>query len=126
MLFWMLAGLAVYLVNVFLPAALYLPKEGLMNHLGSRDNMPEADAMVGRARRALANMQENLPIFITLGLLAFVVEGADMAQAILGAQVFVIARIAYIAMYMISIVGLRSAAWTVGLIGNIIMAMALI
>lgn len=126
MLFWMLAGLIVYLVNVYLPAVLFLPAEGLGRHLGSRDNLPEPNVLVGRARRALSNMQENFPIFVALGLLAFVVEGTDMAQAILGAQIFVIGRAAYIAMYLISVPGLRSAAFTIGLIGNIIQVMALV
>ncbi len=126
MLFWMLAGLAVYLVNVFLPAAMFLPKEGFATHMGSRDTLPEPDALVGRARRSLLNMQENMPFFIALGLLAFVVEGVDMAQAILGAQMFVIGRAAYMVMYLVSIPGLRSAAYGVGLVGNIIMALALI
>ena len=126
MLFWILAGLAVYLINIYLPAALYLPREGLMTHLGSRDKTPEANAITGRARRALKNLQENMPFFLTLALLAFVVPGVDVAQAQLGAEVFVIARAVYIVMYMISIPGLRSVAYGVGLVGNIIQLMALI
>ncbi len=126
MLFWILAGLAVYAVNVFLPAMLFLPREGLMAHLGGRDNLPEPNVQTERARKALANMQENLPVFVTLAILALVVDGADMGQAVLGAQIWVIARIVYIPMYLISIPGLRSAAWTVGVIGNIIQLMALI
>ena len=126
MLFWILVGLAVYVVNVFLPATLYLPREGLIAHLGSRDNLPDADALTGRARRSLANMQESLPIFLALALLAMIVPDADMAQALLGAQIWVIARVVYMVMYLISITGLRSAVWTVGVIGNIIQVMALI
>lgn len=126
MLFWILAGLGVYMVNVFLPAILYMPQEGTMTHMGSRDELPEPDAKVGRARRALANMQENLPIFITLGLLAMIVADVNMPQAILGAQLFVFGRLAYIAMYMISIPFTRSAAYTVGLVGCVLMLLALI
>lgn len=81
---------------------------------------------MARARRAQANMLENMPIFLTLGILALVVDGTDMAQAILGAQIFVFSRIAYTIIYLISIPWTRSAAYAVGLFGCLMMAHALI
>ena len=126
MLFWILAGLTVYFVNIFVPAIIYFPAEGLANHVGSRDNSPEPSAMVGRARRSLANLQENLPIFLTLGILAMIVDGADIEQAVRGAQIFVLARIAYLILYLVSIPYTRSAAYAVGLFGLGTMAFALV
>ena len=126
MLFWILSGLVVFLANIYLPTALYLPTEGLGRHLGARDNLPEPGVMVGRARRSLANFQENLPFFLTLGVLALVIEGVDMAQAVLGAQIFVISRVAYIALYVAGVPLLRSLAYMVGLLGCALMALALV
>lgn len=126
MLFWLIAGLAVFLINVFLPAALYLPSEGLLSHLGSRDKLPTAGKYVERGRRALANFQENLPFFLTFGILALVVEGANVEQAILGAQIFVFARFFYLVFYLISIPFTRSLAYTAGFIGTAIMMLALL
>ncbi len=126
MLIWLLAGMAVFIVNVYLPAILFLPAEGMIKHLGSRDNTPPESKMVGRARRSVANFQENLTIFLALGILALVVENTDMALAVLGAQIFVISRIAYIICYMISIPFTRSIAYTAGFIGMAMMAYALI
>ncbi|MGH1332178.1 MAG: MAPEG family protein [Paracoccaceae bacterium] len=126
MLFWLLAGLALYLVYVYTPMMLFLPQEGILARMGGRDAMPEASVMVGRARRALANIQENMLFFLTLGVLAFVVEGADMPLAIKGAMIFVVARAAYLPAYMISIPGLRSLLYMVGLAGNVMMAAALL
>ena len=126
MLIWLLAGMGVFLFNVYLPAALFFPAMGLKVHAGSRDELPEPGKMVGRARRSLANFQENLPIFLALGILAMIAENADMALAVLGAKVFVIARIAFIVCYMISIPFTRSIAFTVGFIGMGMMAYALI
>ncbi len=126
MIFWILAGLGVYLLSVYLPAILYLPREGLVNHAGPRDELPEAGAYTNRARRALGNLQENLPIFLTLAILALVAPSADMAQAILGAQVFVIARLVYIPVYLISVPWTRSLAYLAGLVGNVIQLLALI
>lgn len=126
MLFWLLAGLGVYLANVYLPAFLFLPATNVMALAGSRDDLPSPGQMASRARRSLVNLQENLPIFVTLGILAMVVEGADIQRATLGAQIFVLARVAYIPLYLISIPFTRSAAYLVGLVGNIIMLQALL
>jgi len=126
MVFWILAGLAVFLLNIYLPALLYIGTVGVLRHVGSRDDLPEPGIMVLRARRALANTQENMPVFLTLAVLALVVDGADMAQAILGAQLFVFGRIAYTALYLISIPWTRSAAFGVALLGCLLMVLALI
>ena len=126
MVFWLLAGLGVYLLNIFLPAILYLPAEGLVTHAGSRDQQPPVGPFVGRARRSLANLQENLPIFLGLGILALVVPGADIEQAILGAQIFVFARIAYIPLYLASIPYTRSMSYLAGLYGTLLMLLALV
>lgn len=126
MLFWILAGLVVFLANIYLPATLYLPTEGLMTHSGSRDVQPEPSVSTLRARRILANMQENMPIFLTLGVLALIVENVNMGQAVLGAQLFVFGRIAYTVMYMISIPFTRTAAYLFGLVGCLLMALALV
>ncbi|MCF6327738.1 MAG: MAPEG family protein [Devosiaceae bacterium] len=126
MLIWLLAGMGVFLLNVYLPAALFFPAMGLKIHAGSRDELPEPSKMVRRARRTLANFQENFTIFLALGILAMVVENADMSLAVLGAQIFVFARVAFIICYMISIPFTRSIAFTVGFIGMGMMAYALI
>lgn len=126
MTFWILACLALYLVNIYIPTVLYLPAEGMARHLGPRDDLPPASAMVGRARRSLANFQENLPIFLGLALLSMIVEGADSGRALLGAQIFVISRVAYIPLYLAGVPLLRSLAYTVGLFGCLLMAIALV
>ena len=122
---WLLAGLGLYLVQIFLPTILFLPAEGLGNHLASRDDLPAPSRYVGRARRALANMQEYLPIFLGLGLLAMVIEGTDLAQATLGAMVFVIARAVYVVAYLVSVPGTRTLVWAVGFGGLVMMLLAL-
>lgn len=125
MLIWILLGIVVYLANVFLPTILFLPAEGLIKHIGSRDNMPEPSVLVSRARRALANFQENLPIFLALGLMVLIVNPENMAQAILGAQIFVVSRIAYIILYMISIPMTRTMAYGAGFVGMVLMALSM-
>jgi len=126
MTFWILAALLLYLVNIYIPAALFLPAEGLVRHVGARDDLPPPSPLVGRARRSLANLQENMPIFLGLALLAMIVPGVDMGRAVLGAQVFVLARVVYIPMYLFGVPLLRSAAYMVGLVGCGLIAWAVI
>ncbi|MEO0322848.1 MAG: MAPEG family protein [Myxococcota bacterium] len=126
MMMWLLAGLGLYLFQIYLPTTLYLPAEGIMNHLGGRDALPEPSKWVGRSRRALANMQENLPIFVTLGLLGLVVPGANLELATQGAAVFVVARVLYLPAYLFALTGVRSAFYLVALGGLGAMLAALV
>ena len=82
--------------------------------------------MAERARKALVNTQENLPIFLTLALLSMIVEGANTGLAETGAMLFVLARAAYPICYLTAIPGPRSLAYGVGLLGCFMIAFALI
>jgi uncharacterized MAPEG superfamily protein len=75
--------------------------------------------------KAAHNLSENLPVFLGLGLLALLVEGANMALAVWGAQVFVLSRILYVGVYIAGVPLVRSVVFTVGLAGLIMMAAAL-
>ena len=126
MLFWILAALAVYLVSAYAHSILLVSRIGLKAYLGSRDNAPDDTALLGRATRATANMAENMMIFVPLALLSFVVEGTDQAMALLGAQIFVLGRIAYLPAYLAAIPVVRSVIFTVAFIGLALMVFALI
>lgn len=126
MLFWILIALLIYYVGVFLPSLILVPRIGLPSYMGSRDADPDPTVIQARAKRATANLQENLAPFLALAILAMVVPAADMAQAVLGAKVFVIARLVYLPLYMLAVPVARSTAWTVGFVGLIVMALALL
>lgn len=122
MLFWIFAALILHAVYVFTPTFLFFPTEGLGRHMAGRDDLPEPSKVTARARRALANWQESLPVFIALAVLAVALD----ADATLGAAIFVLARVAYLPLYMIAIPGLRTVAWTVAIVGLLMMAFALV
>jgi len=123
---WILLALLIYYAGVFLPSLFLIPRIGIASYVGKRDSDPEPDAIAGRAQRASRNFQENLAPFLALALLALTVPDIDLPAAILGAQVFVVARLAYLPLYLFAVPVLRSAAYTLGFIGLIMMAMALI
>ncbi|MEM8836834.1 MAG: MAPEG family protein [Pseudomonadota bacterium] len=122
MTFWILLALLFYFVQTLLPA---LFRYGLradpqiLATLGTRDNPPETSRYGARSERALQNSNEQYLIFLPLALLGFSVEGA-----VFGAQIFVLARIAYLPAYILGIPVLRSIIWTVGLTGLILLAVA--
>jgi uncharacterized MAPEG superfamily protein len=125
MLFWIFACLALYLVYIYVPTWLYLPTEGVGTHLGGRDQLPVATAITGRARRAQANFQENLPLFLTLAILTLVLKTEKMDVAVWGAMVFVVARVAYLPFYLAAVPFARSAAYGVSMVGLGIMVYAI-
>ena len=84
--------------------------------VGNRDNLPEASPLAARTDRAARNTLENLVFFAALVLTAHA-AGVDNAQVLLGAQVFLWARIVYLAVYMAGIPVLRTLVWAVSLVG---------
>lgn len=126
MLTWLLLGIVVYYVQVFLPATAKYLILGTTDYMGSRDNDPELTGMAGRLERAHNNMRENFPIFGILAL-ATMITGTDSASmAILGAQIFVIARALYIPLYAFAVPYIRSLAAVAGWVGMILMVVALL
>ena len=126
MLFWLLTAIAVYYVQVFLPAVFKLLNAGLPAYVGKREtDVPLTDAP-GRIDRASANMRENFPAFAALALAALALGVGDNAQAVLGAKIFVIARIIYIPLYAAGVPFLRSLAAAAGWAGMIMMALPLV
>lgn len=123
---WILMGVGVYLLGLFLPSLFLIPQIGLTQYAGSRDQEPEPNAVRGRAMRAHRNMLESLPLFLTFGVLSLVVPTADANAAVLGAQIFVLARLVYLPLYLMAAPFVRSGVWTVGFVGLLIMAEALI
>ncbi|MEM8592317.1 MAG: MAPEG family protein [Pseudomonadota bacterium] len=139
MVTWLLLGIAVHFLAVFLPGLLLVPRMGLGAYLGSRDDEPGPDGMYGRARRILRNSNENLAAFVGLAVAAIAIGkdevevlpvgsagSIDMETAILGAMIFVIARLAFIPLYLFGVPVVRTLAWVAGLIGLILMGVALL
>lgn len=127
MVYWIFVVLLTFFVQCMLaPIVRYLlnPKSSVKTALGPRDTQPAMPALGGRFERALRNLMEALPIFLTLALLA---EQKGIAGGITkqGAAIFAIARIIYVPAYVSGVPGLRSAIWMVGSAGLIAMAVGI-
>lgn len=128
--FWIGCVLALFVVQTLIaPSIQYLGDgarrgENIAKALGPRDDPPVMPPVARRAGRALDNMFEALPVFLTLALLCLI-KGHDSELARTGAMTFFLARLAYVPSYMVGIMGLRSAVWGVGWIGLGMMIWAL-
>src|SRR5688572_10045074 len=110
MVLLILLVLALFVFQTLLPASFRCmgrdPARPLSVALGPRDDPPPQSRMGGRAARALANMQEALPVFLTLALLNLFLGTGDLALT--GATVFLVARVLYVPAYLAGIPGLRT------------------
>jgi uncharacterized MAPEG superfamily protein len=121
--------LALFVAQTLLPPCLrYLGHDASLGArlrlaLGPRDLPPPEGPMAGRAARALANTQEALPVFLTLGLLHELRGSGE--EAVGPAWLFLVARLLYVPAYLSGLPGLRSAVWAVAALGLVGMALAL-
>ena len=94
-------------------------------NMGNRDRLPEFPAWVDRAGRALANHQENFPLFLTAVLVVTLTARGD-ALSVWGSIVYVVARIVHGLVYVAGVTGIRSAAYVVGLLATLAIYAALV
>jgi uncharacterized MAPEG superfamily protein len=87
--------------------------------LSNRDEEVETSALSKRVSRASTNLQESLPAFLALSLLAMIVE-ADVTAA---ATIWLALRVAYMACYSFGIPILRSGIWIASIICMLSMAL---
>lgn len=118
---WMLAALTIFFIQTLLPASIRFLFAGdtsrlLSIALGPRDTLPEMPVIGERAARALNNMHEAMPVFLTLALLS-ILEQKSTGVAATGAMVFVIARALYVPAYMSGVIGVRSVVWVASWFG---------
>lgn len=116
-----IAGLLLSLVQLWLiPAGLNLNNAKYM--LSSRDNPPPQSVLQQRVARAGNNLQESLPAFLALCLLAMILQ-LDLSQAALA---WLVLRVIYIPCYLFNVLYLRSLVWGASLACLIYMAVQLV
>ena len=116
--------LVLYLVQLFLQETSRFGFD-FRGIVGNRDNQPELSVVAGRLDRAKNNMQEALPIFLALALLALT-RGRDTSEVTRAASIFLVARVVYVPAYVSGVPMLRSLAWLVGVAGLLMMALPLV
>jgi len=128
---WILAVLGLFVVQTLMPALIRSAansdaKASMTEALGPRDNPTPLPTSGERAVRAAANMQEALPVFLTLALLAVFKGGETAATASTGAMIFFAARLVYVPLYVGGVPIVRSLAWTGGWVGLVMMLLPIV
>jgi len=90
--------------------------------LSSRDEPIDESALLGRAKRAGANLQESLPAFLALAVLGYV----NQVDMVLVASIWLALRAAYVPLYVLNVTHIRSLVWMVSLGCLICMAVMLV
>jgi uncharacterized MAPEG superfamily protein len=106
----------LYVVQILLGALAADMKNGIAWGLGNRENIPELEGWGGRAQRAYVNMAESLLPFACLVLIAYSLDRTG-EWSVLGAEIFLLSRLAYAVLYVAGIKVLRSLAYFGGLAG---------
>jgi uncharacterized MAPEG superfamily protein len=113
MLMW---GSVLYVVQILIAALAADIQNGLAWGLGNREDIPAVKGWGGRAKRAHVNMAESLLPFACLVLIAYSLGRTGELSA-LGAEIFLVSRLAYAVLYIAGVKVLRSLAYFGGLTG---------
>jgi uncharacterized MAPEG superfamily protein len=117
--------LVLAIVYVLLPTYFRNQETGVEWNVGPRDEPgPPMGILTGRLTRAKENLFETLPIYIGAVVLTELVGQRTLLTAI-GAWLYPLSRIAYLPLYAYGVIGLRTAAWAIGLMGIVALIVSL-
>ena len=98
---------------------------GLPTAAGNQHDIAPWTGWNDRLNRAIRNLIEAIAIFAPI-VIAVQISGLNNETTAMGAQIFVIARIAHAVVYTLGIPWVRTAAWFVGVVGIIMVASPLL
>ncbi|ACI50677.1 conserved hypothetical protein [Gluconacetobacter diazotrophicus PA1 5] len=107
------------LVLPVLYSPLYSRQVGQAAMIGNRENILEPTGAAGRGLRAHRNLVENLLPFAIVVLIARA-AGISNGMTVLGAWLFLGARVVHTTSYIAGIPGIRTLAWIVGAVGTVL------
>jgi len=110
-------GLLLFIL-ILLSANANVSAMGLGWGISNRDEAATTAGWGARARRAYLNHLENLLVYACFAI-PLVMTGLSTSTSVLGAQIFIIARVLYAIVYVagITVAGIRTLLWLAGVIG---------
>ena len=113
------------LAQLLAAAMLSTRDKGVAHNLSPRDDQgAPVSVLTGRMQRAFANFKETFAFFASAVLLVTIL-GRESELSAWGAQLYFWARLAYVPVYAAGIPGLRSAIWTVSLVGLLLVLLSI-
>ncbi len=98
---------------------------GLPTAAGNQHDIAPWTGWNDRLNRAIRNLIEAIAIFAPI-VIAVQISGLNNETTAMGAQIFVIARIAHAVVYTLGVPWVRTAAWFVGVVGIIMVGSPLL
>ncbi|MCJ8520212.1 putative MAPEG superfamily protein [Pseudorhizobium tarimense] len=118
-------SVVLLLVHIGLQGMLATKELGSAWNAGPRDEGREPQsAQAGRAARASKNFQETYPAFVGL-LLGLAFAGDTSGIGLIGASLWLVARVIYIPLYLSGIPYIRSLVWLVSIVALLMMMFGL-
>lgn len=112
------------LVLVLIQANAGIRSVGLVPLANSRDGLAAPQGFHARTLRCVDNHREGLTMFAPLVLIAALTHVSN-GTTVLGAQLFFYSRVAHAVLYLAGVPMVRPLAWAVGLVGTIMVFVAL-
>jgi uncharacterized MAPEG superfamily protein len=110
-------AVALGIVQLVLSVLFSVSGRGLAWGIGPRDEARPALAKIGgRIERAWDNFRETFPLFAVAVLIGQAL-GLHTAMSVLGAQIYIWARLLYVPAYVIAIPGTRTLTWAASFAG---------
>jgi uncharacterized MAPEG superfamily protein len=118
---FLLWSTALLFVQIVISAASNVRAMGQPWGIGNREVAATSEGFPGRAKRAYMNMLENFVLFAAVVLIAQA-AGIHTNLTVLGAEIFLIARVVYAIVYLAgwTFISIRTIAWLAGVIGTIL------
>jgi uncharacterized MAPEG superfamily protein len=98
---------------------------GLVTAAGNQHDIAPWTGWNDRLNRAIRNLMEAIAIFVPV-VVAVQIAGLNNETTAMGAQIFVIARVAHAVVYTLGVPWVRTAAWFVGVVGIIMVGSPLL
>ena len=114
----------LYVVQILIAALAADIQNGIAWGIGNREENPAVEGWGGRAKRAHVNMSESLLPFACLVLIAYTL-GRTGELSTLGAEIFLVSRLAHAVLYIAGVKVLRSLAYFGGLAGILLIIVQL-
>jgi uncharacterized MAPEG superfamily protein len=106
------------IVVILIETTLALPQLGLPYMASPRDELREKHGLAGRAERTVRNCVIGMALFAP-AILILNAQGALTATTLLAAQVFLIARVIYVIVYILGVPYLRTLAFVASLLATL-------
>jgi len=123
-LLMLVLSVALLFVLIVIQATAGVAGQGLLPMAGHRDDLGPPTAWQGRTKRCVDNHREGLMLIAPLILVAAHL-GISNALTVWGTQLFFYSRVAHAGIYLTGVPLVRPLAWSVGLVGTIMVFLAL-